>query len=338
MHGMKFIEKYFFLGLIIASAFFVLIIMFPFLTTIIMGLALSIVLRPLYEGIRKRTPYKSNTLAAFATVLIFLIVLCGPLLLLGSVVFNQFQNLYSSLNGVDSEALLTNLSNSINGLLPTGFGFNVQQEIANFIGSLSANVQGFFTATLTTIFSVLLTILALFYFLKDGHNWRKIFIEVSPLATEHSQKLFSTIARGVNAIVKGYLLIGVAQGLLMGIGLAIFGVPHAALWGVVAGVASLVPMIGTAFVSIPAIAYLLLTGSTTGAIGLSIWAVVLVGTIDNLLSPLIVGRQTDLPPLIVLFSVLGGLSLMGPVGILIGPLSASVFRALVVIYREDIKE
>jgi predicted PurR-regulated permease PerM len=101
MHGMKFIEKYFFLGLIIASAFFVLIIMFPFLTTIIMGLALSIVLRPLYEGIRKRTPYKSNTLAAFATVLIFLIVLCGPLLLLGSVVFNQFQNLYSSLNGVD---------------------------------------------------------------------------------------------------------------------------------------------------------------------------------------------------------------------------------------------
>ncbi len=335
---MKFMEKYFFLGLIIASALFVIVIMFPFLTTIVMGLALSIVLRPLYEGIRKRIPRKSNAAASLLTVLIFLIILCGPLLILGSVVFNQFQNLYTSLSGVDSTTILNNLSTSINGLLPVGFGFNVQQELANFIGSLSGNVQGFFTATLTTIFSVLLTILALFYFLKDGHSWRKMFIQISPLATDHSQKLFTTIAKGVNAIVKGYLLIGVAQGLLMGIGLAIFGVPHAALWGVVAGVASLVPMIGTAFVSVPAITYLLLTGSTTGAIGLSIWAVVLVGTIDNLLSPLIVGKQTDLPPLIVLFSVLGGLSLMGPVGILIGPLAVSVFRALVVIYREDIKE
>jgi predicted PurR-regulated permease PerM len=79
----------------------------------------------------------------------------------------------------------------------------------------------------------------------------------------------------------------------------------------------------------------LIVGSDTSAIGLGIWALTLVGTIDNFLNPLIIGKQTDLPPLVILFSVLGGITMLGPIGILVGPLAVSFFRALLAIYRTE---
>ncbi len=120
----------------------------------------------------------------------------------------------------------------------------------------------------------------------------------------------------------------------MGVGLTIFGVPHAALFGLFAAVASLVPSIGTAIVAIPVILFLFASGDTTAAIGFTIWSTIIVGFVDNLLNPVLVGRKTNIPPLFVLFSVLGGIALLGPVGILIGPLTISLLLALISIYRE----
>jgi predicted PurR-regulated permease PerM len=93
-----------------------------------------------------------------------------------------------------------------------------------------------------------------------------------------------------------------------------FGVPNPALWGTIAGIVSLIPTIGTAMVSIPAVLYLVATGTQGQAIGLLTWALVLVGLIDNLLNPVLVGKKVDIPALLILFSVLGGIALFGPVG------------------------
>ncbi len=298
-------------------------------------MALSILLYPIYEKIRTYLPKNAHWLASIITILIFIIVLGIPLLFLGSVVFDQFQNLYSSLNVADSKPLLVNLAQSIQNFLPDGFSFDVQREITNFVTSLSGNIKGFFTATLHTVFMLLLALLTVFYFLKDGVQIRKKILEMSPLDDTQTNTLLKTLAGTVNGIIKGYIVIALAQGLLMGIGLRLFGVPHAALWGVVTGIASLIPMIGTAFVAVPAIAYLLIIGSQTNALGLGIWAVTLVGTIDNFLNPLIIGKQTDLPPLVILFAVLGGITMLGPIGILVGPLAVSLFRALLAIYRAE---
>jgi predicted PurR-regulated permease PerM len=329
------IEQYFFLGLLIASAVLVVVIFFPYVSVIILGVALSVLLYPLYQKINGLFPKRINWLASIITILTFLVILGIPLLFLGSIVFNQFQNLYSSLNVVDSKPLLSSLAQSINNLLPTGFSFDVQREITNFVASLSGNIKGFFTATLHTVFMLLLAMLTVFYFLKDGVSIRKKIVDMSPLDETQTNTLLKTLTDTINGIMKGYIAIGIAQGLLMGIGLALFGVPHPALWGVVTGIASMVPMIGTAFVSVPAIVYLLIVGSDTSAIGLGIWALTLVGTIDNFLNPLIIGKQTDLPPLVILFSVLGGITMLGPIGILVGPLAVSFFRALLAIYRTE---
>lgn len=335
IHGMKFIEKYFFFGLLALCGILVLVILFPFLTVLLMGVALSIVLGPLYEWIKvKVLPKAPNWIPALLSIIIFLIILGVPLVILGTVVFKQFQNLYISLSVMDSKPLLMSINSSISGFLPAGFVIDTQKEITNLISSISSNIRPLFTATINTVFMFILMILTLFYFLKDGRRWRNMIIEMSPLEDVHTTKLLYTFSHTINATIKGYLIIAVAQGLLMGIGLALFGVSHPALWGVVAGILSMVPMIGTAFVAVPAIAFLLITGETSNAIGLSIWSLTLVGTIDNFLNPLIIGKKTALPPLIVLFSVLGGIALMGPVGILIGPLSVAMFSTLVGISRE----
>jgi predicted PurR-regulated permease PerM len=158
-----------------------------------------------------------------------------------------------------------------------------------------------------------------------------------PFENRHTEKILSSMTNTINVVMKGYLFIAIVQGFLMGIGLYIFGIPNPALWGTVAGFMSLIPFFGTATISIPAILYLFVFSTNGNAIGLLVWSLILVGTIDNFLNPLIIGTKTELPPLLVLFSVLGGISLVGPIGILIGPLAMNLFRTLILIYREEPK-
>jgi predicted PurR-regulated permease PerM len=160
----------------------------------------------------------------------------------------------------------------------------------------------------------------------------------SPLPDHDDEKILSRLENAVNAVIKGYLFIALVQGVLVGFGFWIFHVPHAALWGVVAAIASLIPAVGTGLVSIPAIAFLFFTGDTFSAIGLLLWASILVGTIDNFLTPLVVGTKIHISPFLILFSVLGGISLLGPVGILVGPLTLSLLYTLISIYRNEFKQ
>ncbi len=271
-------------------------------------------------------------------IIIFIIVLCVPLFIIGTTVFNQSQNLYawvSEHGGLDNITRVFN--RSIQNIFPGG-SINLRDSIASVAGNFTNSIGNAFTATLTTIFSLFLVLLTMFYFLKDGINWKQILVHFSPLSDESGNKILTKLNGAVNGIVKGYLLIGLIQGVLMGIGLAIFGVPNAALWGVFAAIASLIPTIGTSLVAIPAILFLLIGGHTGAAIGFGIWAAALVGSIDNFLNPYFVGKKINIHPLLVLFSVLGGLAIMGPIGILIGPLTISFLYALSSVYKAEIKE
>jgi predicted PurR-regulated permease PerM len=329
----KTIEKYFFLGFLLVVILFVLAIFRPFFSVIILGASLAVVLHPLYVGLKHKLVKGRSWLAALITVLLFIIVLCGPLLVIGMVVFTQSQELYQSVLHGGATPFFQNISTSVNSMLPPELAFNISDKFTELVSLITANISTVFTATLNTIFGIVLTILIVFYFLKDGDDWKKSLIVMSPLADRDDEKILSKMAQAINGVIKGYIVIGMAQGVMMGIGLTIFGVPTPALWAVAAAFASLIPTLGTAIIAIPAIIYLLAIGHTAAAVGMTAWAIVAVGLIDNLLNPIIIGSRTELPPLLVLFSVLGGVALMGPVGILVGPLAISLLYALVSIYR-----
>lgn len=328
------IRKYFFFGLFVLGAGLTVAILWPFAKILILAIALSAVFLPAYHFFKKHV--KASWVASLFTVVTFMIVLCIPLFTIGTVVFKQSQHLYTWVNnngGLDN--ITTVLNRSVENVFPGG-AIDLKDNIASVTSRFTAGIGATFTATLTTFFSLLLVILTMFYFLKDGARWREMLLRFSPLSDESGNKILNKLHGAVTGIVRGYLLIALVQGILMSIGLYIFGVPHAALWGVFTGVASLVPTIGTALVALPVFGFLLLAGRTGAAIGFALWAGALVGTIDNFLNPYIVGKKIDIHPLLVLFSVLGGVALMGPIGILIGPLVISFMYALVSVYKTEV--
>lgn len=333
----KVVEKYFFFGLLLTAFIFAFFIFQPFWLVLVLGVSFAIVLYPIYSWFTGRK--LPGWLASMLTVLLFLILLCGPLLTMGVLVFNQSENVYRAvIQGGGAGEFMQSIDSAVNKILPPGIYFDSGEKVSDFISYLSGNIAKIFSSAVSAFFSFVLMLFIIFYFLKDGERWKKSVVSLSPLPDQDDEKIISKLALAVNAVMKGYLLIALAQGLLMGMGLWIFGVPNPALWGVVAAVASLIPTFGTAFVSVPAIIFLFITGNTAYALGLLAWSVVMVGTIDNLLTPLVVGGKTNISPLLVLFSVLGGISLLGPVGILIGPLTVSLLYTLISIYRDEFRQ
>jgi len=333
----KIIEKYFFFGLLSAILVFTFFIFRPFWIILVLGASLSIVLYPIYNWFKKgKLP---DSLASLLTVLFFIVILCGPILGISILVFNQAQHVYSSViyNG-NTGPLINSIQNKINEELPQSFTFDINQKISSLVYFLFNNLANVFNTAMSAILSFILLILSIFYFLKDGKKWKEALIALSPISKENSGKITTKLSNSINGIIRGYLLIGLIQGILVSSGFVIFGIPNPALWGVLAGIAALIPPTGTALITVPAIIFLLITKHTVPAIGLLLWSAILVGAVDNILNPILVGKKIDIPPFLILFSVLGGISLLGPVGILIGPLVTSLLYTLVSIYIEEFKQ
>lgn len=332
----KIIERYFFFGLLVVTFIFTFFIFQPFWIVLVLGASFSIILYPMYEWLNKKRLHPS--LAAFVTLLFFIAVLCIPLFGIGSIIFNQSQNLYHSVaNNGNAIPFINSLGDKINQILPNGVSFDINEKISSLISFLTNNLANIFSATIYALFSFILLFLTIFYFLKDGKEWKKTLLRLSPLSGADNDIIINKLLQTVNGVIKGTLFIALIQGILMGIGLALFGVQNAAIWGVVAAITSLVPSVGTAIVSVPAIIFLFATGHTIPAIGLMVWSVIMVGTIDNFLTPYIIGRGINIPPFLILFSVLGGIALLGPIGILIGPLAISLLYTLTEIYQTEFK-
>src|SRR3989338_2774872 len=236
----KIIEKYFFFGLLLATLIFTFLIFRPFWTILVLGISFSIVFYPFYEWLNKRR--LPHWLSSLVTVFIFVIILCGPLLGIGVIIFNQSQDVYHVV--VDNGSVgpfMNSISNKINNILPEGIVFDANEKATDFISFVSQNIASIFSSTLSAFFSFLLMLLIIFYFLKDGARWRRAVIVLSPLSDKDDQKIIDRLALAVKGVVIGNLLIALVQGLLMGFGLWIFGVSSPALWGMVAGVFSLLP-------------------------------------------------------------------------------------------------
>lgn len=332
----KTVEKYFFFGLLASTFVFAFFIFRPFWIVFVLGVSFAVVLYPVYEWlVRSKLP---SSLSAIITVIIFAVVVCGPLLGIGSLVFNQSQNVYHKVvNEKAIKPFMDSVNSQIDKILPSGTSFDINDKTTDFISYFSDNIAKIFASTLSAFFSFLLMLLVIFYFLKNGTGFKKLILQISPLNDENDEKIISNLTHSINGVIKGSLLLAVFQGLFVGIGFWFFDVPNSALLGVVAGVLSLIPPIGATFVSAPAIIFLLITGHTASAIGLFVWAILILAGIDTYLRPFLVSKKMNISPVLILFSILGGISLLGPVGILLGPLSISLLYALMAIYKNDFK-
>jgi predicted PurR-regulated permease PerM len=182
----------------------------------------------------------------------------------------------------------------------------------------------------------ILTFLILFFVFRDGPATLESVTAMLPLSPEQAVRLLSGIRDSVVANLYGILAVGFAQGLLTGIACAVLHVPSAMLLGLAAAVCSLVPIVGTMLVWLPASIYLMVTGHLWKGVVLILWGTLVVGTVDNIIRPLVIGSKVELHPLLLLFSLLGGLQVFGFIGIFVGPVVISVIAALINILREEL--
>jgi predicted PurR-regulated permease PerM len=205
----------------------------------------------------------------------------------------------------------------------------VQRKFVELVGrSSQAITTHVFTIGQSTIEFVLdffVMLYVLFFLLRDGKELAGEAVRVLPLKQEYTHRLFHEFATVARATVKGNVVIALVQGTLGGLALWFIGIAAPLLWGALMALLSLVPAIGAALVWVPIALYLLATGAFWSAIGLTAWCVLVIGVVDNVLRPVLVGKETRMPDYLVLVATLGGLTAFGVNGFVIGPVIAALF-------------
>lgn len=333
----KTIQLSFFIGLtllLLALSFFVLR---PYLGVMFLSGVSAVVFYPLYQKLLNKFGGRPG-LASVSSVLIILICILIPAILISVSLLKEAAGLYNSLAFGGADKLIMQANAWLNQL-GAGFAdgtfsqyFAVDGYAKNLLGWIIGHFDSVFTAVFGGLFNFILMLLALYYLFIFGERIKKSLIAWSPLPDSYDESILSVLHSSVDAVMRGRLLVSIAQGLFLGLGFAIFGIGNPVLWGFVGGFASLVPIIGTSIVTIPAAAFLFFSGEVGSGIGLLLWGGLCVGLVDNVLSFFFLRGKIDVHPLLILFSILGGVELFGLLGFLIGPVVISALFAFMKIY------
>lgn len=334
----KNVQLYFFILLLLIVLFFNVLIFLPFLELFLVVAILAAVSHPIYHKINKSV-IKNKNLSAGLSVLVVLTIILIPVIFFVVQVFSEAKDVYLHIDSVNNniDNLLTPFSDKLNSLLPFD-GLDIGSYVSNFINNITASIGSIFSSIFKFITILFLGLVILFFFLRDGDHLLKKLIKISPLDDSHDKKILEKIRKTINSIIRGSLIVAILQGLLAWFGLLVFGVPNPALWGSLTILASLIPGVGTALVLAPATIYVFYTGTLLNAIGLLLWSVVIVGLIDNIIRPYLVGNRIKVHPFLILISILGGLLVFGFIGFLVGPLLLSILLVLIEIYPSIINK
>ncbi|MDP3764616.1 MAG: AI-2E family transporter [bacterium] len=332
-------QIYFFVAIFLAVLGLNLAILLPYVGAVVIALTLATIFSPVYRKINNLLNNRES-LASLVTVFLVLLIIIIPIAFLGTLVVKESSVVYLIFKDGSGEAYVNNLNRIINSklqLISPDVSFNVKLAFEKIMDFFVRNLAGVFSGISGAVFSLFLSLMALYYLFKDGGKFKKVITSLSPLNDEYDDEIFNKLAQTVSSVVKGSLLVALLQGVLSGLGFLFFGIPNPAIWGAIAIISALIPMVGTALVLIPAVVYLFSMGSAGAAFGLLLWGLVIVGGIDNLLRPKLFERGINIHPFFILISVLGGLEFFGAIGFLLGPLLLSLMFSLLDIYKKEFK-
>ncbi|MDQ5912069.1 MAG: hypothetical protein QG568_282 [Patescibacteria group bacterium] len=311
------------------------LIFWPFLTPLALAGIVAILVSPIYRKILKSVT--SPSVASIITIFLLVVLILAPLAIITNQIITEAQGLYvavSSGETISIDVITSKIEIVVQKYVPD-FRINTREYVSVFASWVVDRLGGIFSGTLDLLIKFVLALVALFYFLRDGEQFKKQIMSFSPLSEDKDKMISDSLKASISSVLVGSLAVALVQGTLSGIGFALFGVPNATLWGTVAGVAALVPGVGTALVWIPAVVYLFFYGSAGIWIAQLLWSVILVGLIDNFLAPFIINKGVNIHPLLILFSILGGLQFFGAEGFLLGPLVVGLLFALIRIVKSE---
>ena len=337
-----------FLAMLVGVSLAFILLMKPFFGPIFWAVAVALIFFPVQQRLTRQLGNKPN-INALITLLICMVIVIIPVLVLGAALITEGMGIYQKIQ--DGQIRPGEYIDQINRSFPAIQTFLAQFDInfselrdravSAFVGGsqfLAKQALGVGQNTFEFFLSLALMIYLAFFLIRDGSKLVDLMIKALPLGDERERLLFAKFAEVTRATVKGNLLIAIIQGALGGIIFWALGITGALLWGVVMAIVSLLPAVGAAIVWVPVAVYLTAVGDFVPAMILTAYGVLVIGLADNILRPILVGRDTKLPDYLVLLSTLGGIAMFGINGFVMGPLVAALFMAFWGIFIREFAE
>ncbi len=307
----------------------------PFMPALTLALALSVMFLPLQRWLETR--FKHSSLAALLAVMLVVLIVLIPVIFVGQRLILQAidgaQLIDSKVSSgewrrvLDAHPLLASLADRI------GRQIDLSATVKSLTTGLSTAAGSLVKGSMVQMVSLCVTFYLLFFMLRDRRAALDALRSLSPLTKPEIDRLLRRVGETIHATIYGLLVVASIQGLLGGLMFWWLGLPAPLLWGVVMALLAVVPVLGAFIVWLPAALFLLVDGSVGKALVLVLWGMLVVGTIDNLLRPILVGNRLKLHTALAFISVVGGLLLFGPAGIILGPVALTVTGALLEIWR-----
>ncbi len=313
----------------------------PFLNVLLWALVLAVLFMPVHRRLRRRIG-SSTASAAVSTVLVIVTIL-APVTFITVAVVGELGRIAGSVQTGDLQRALESSPAAQRVIAWVSPYVDVQElqapeqmleRLQAWSGTLANRTLGVVGGVLAAVVQTILVVFTLFYLFRDADAIREATFDIVPLEREQAREVIDRTRDVITASVFGVIVISAIQGLLGGLVFGALRLPSALLWGVVMFFLSMIPMAGAFLVWAPAAAFLAFTGAWTKAAFLVAWGVLVVSSIDNFLSPRIVGKRARLHELLIFFSVLGGVQVFGVLGLVLGPVSVALTLALLDVVRQ----
>lgn len=336
------VQNIFFFGLLIAGTGAFIWLINDFLMPIFWAVVLAIVFHPVREkwhGLLKR-----KTLASLCTLLTIAVIVFVPLWIIGGLVVDESLRVYEKISLADFSGSRISLVDKTIAAISTleSYGIeesDVREKLTAFAQTASSwlaeQAVVFGQATFSIIISFFLMAYILFFLLQDGPGIGGKIMQALPLGDEREKILFRNFALVTRSIFKGTLVIALIQGAIGGILFYIAGIESALLWAVVMAFLSVIPAVGPGIVWLPAGIVLLATGAYWQSAVVLLGGAIIISLIDNILRPILIRREVQMPDMIILVSTFGGIALFGITGFIIGPVIAGFFFSMWSIFEKD---
>ncbi|MBT2323962.1 AI-2E family transporter [Variovorax paradoxus] len=322
---------------IVTVAFFG--VLMPFFGAVLWGVALAILFTPLYKRLLRTMPKRRN-LAALATLTICLVIVIIPVSMVTASLVQEVSLVTQKIRS--GEISFVRYFQQIVAALPQWllnlldrFGLGnmeallarISQGAAQGSQAIAAQAVNIGQNTFEFLVSFFVMLYLLYFLLRDGTELSKTVREALPMARPHTHYLLNKFTTVIRATIKGNVAVAIVQGALGGLAFWFLDVQGALLWAVLMAFLSLLPAVGAALIWLPVALYFLATGEIWQGVFLVVFGVVVIGLVDNVLRPVLVGKDTQMPDYIVLMSTIGGMALFGVNGFVIGPVIAALFMA-----------
>ena len=325
-------------------------ILWPFMTAILLGAILCTLSFGIFRKVRKKMKGRSSAKAAVIMLIGVTFVIVIPAVILAMLLVQQANEVVEKLETGEAQAMIRriDLTHQLNFIRRFAPNFNpatlspermILPALQKIPGWVARNGGAVLGGVAGAFLGFAMVLLSMYFFYTEGESILRQLSVLSPLPKRYDREFAERFKDVIDATFRGQLFTGLAQGIMTGIGLAICGVPGAGFWGAVAALLSLVPMVGAAAVWVPAAIYLAISASMGTrpwwpAIVMTLWGVLFVSLVDNIVRPWAMKGKAQLPAIPLLFAVLGGMQAFGFVGLVIGPLVFSLLMSIIDIYKK----